>query len=285
MAKKHHQKGKKSTAKTNGDKRANDSKEPANQASEPNTPEENQCEDLKLELQQTQTWKKSKVMYLAIAAVSLIITWFIVVELFKVDFTSSPYIGILLYTIIAIFIGCMLFIYVRSFFEHKENMIRDQIRENEFNRIQNETKEDIFENSIKMSYKYLDQYYLQTREQAQQGFKVCKIISVCGFILICTGIVFMFLDQVSSSYITCGAGAITEFIAAVFFYLYNKTVISMSKYHNKLVLSHNVSIALKVAESLPQDEKVSAKREIINELLKDFNAYLVKEDGKGETNT
>lgn len=36
--------------------------------------------------------------------------------------------------------------------------------------IKEEVQEDVFENSIKMSYKYLDQYYLQTREQAQKGF-------------------------------------------------------------------------------------------------------------------
>lgn len=52
----------------------------------------------------------------------------------------------------------------------------------------------------------------------------------------------------------------------------------MSRYHNKLVLSQNISIALKVADSLPTDDKVKAKNSIVNELLKDINTYLVKED-------
>ncbi len=93
----------------------------------------------------------------------------------------------------------------------------------------------------------------------------------------------MFLEKAEPSYVTCASGVITEFIAAIFFYLYNKTVSSMSKYHNKLVLSQNISIALKVADTLPSDDKTKSKNMIISELLKDINTYLIKndsEDGK-----
>lgn len=94
----------------------------------------------------------------------------------------------------------------------------------------------------------------------------------------------MFFDKVEPSYITCASGIITEFIAAIFFYLYNKTVSSMSKYHNKLVLSQNISIALKVADSLPTEDKIKTKNTIITELLKDINIYLVKNDSTSEAN-
>lgn len=52
----------------------------------------------------------------------------------------------------------------------------------------------------------------------------------------------------------------------------------MSKYHNKLVLSQNISIALKVADTLPIDDKIKAKNIIIRELLKDVNSYLIRSD-------
>ncbi len=52
----------------------------------------------------------------------------------------------------------------------------------------------------------------------------------------------------------------------------------MSAYHNKLVLSHNISIALKVAESLPKEDKVKSKNLIIEELLKNVNSYLIIPD-------
>lgn len=265
------------------DTKPEDGKDSAREKANPKTTENKPRGDLELDLQQTLKWKNSIPMRIMIIFISLFGAWLIEMEFIRFDFKSSPVIGVFLFAVIAIIIGCMLFIYVNLFLYFSESTIRRQMLDDDINRIQNETKEDIFENSIRMSYKYLDQYYLQTREHAQQGFLICAVASVCGFILVCVGIRFMFSGHVSSSYITCAAGTITEFIAAVFFYLYNKTVISMSNYHNKLVLSHNVSIALKVAESLPQEEKVDAKRTIIHELIKDFNIHLVKDNGKSET--
>lgn len=88
--------------------------------------------------------------------------------------------------------------------------------EYETENIQSEVQEDIFENSIKMSYKYLDQYYLQTRTQAQNGFYITVGVSVSGAILIGIGIVAFFMEKIEPSYITCASGLITEFIAAIF---------------------------------------------------------------------
>ena len=163
-----------------------------------------------------------------------------------------------------------------------ENRLHRKMIVYEVANVQDQVEEDIYENSIKMSYKYLDQYYLQTREQAQKGFFVTVCISIFGAILIGVGIVAMFLGKVEPSYITCASGVITEFISAIFFYLYNKTVTSMSKYHNKLVLSQNISIALKVADTLPDSDKTKAKNTIIDELLKDVNSYLTKSDAENK---
>lgn len=85
-----------------------------------------------------------------------------------------------------------------------------------------------------MSYKYLDQYYAQIQDQAQKGFFITMCVSVFGIILIGLGIVSMFMNNSNPSYITCALGVITEFIATIFFCVYNKTVTSMSRYHNKL---------------------------------------------------
>lgn len=274
----------KSKSREPKDTKPEDGKDSAKEKANPKTLENKPRGDLELDLQQTLKWKNSLPVRIVIILISLFGALLIEIEFLGVNFESSPVTGVFLFAAIAIIIGCMLFIYVNLFSYFSENTIRRQMLDDDINRIQNETKEDIFENSIRMSYKYLDQYYLQTREHAQQGFMICAIASVCGFILVCFGIRFMLSGQVSSSYITCGAGTIIEFISAVFFYLYNKTVISMSNYHNKLVLSHNVSIALRVAESLPQEEKVEAKRAIIHELIKDFNIHLAKDNGKSETN-
>ena len=169
-------------------------------------------------------------------------------------------------------------LYFRMATEMSDGIIQQKILEYELINVQEDVKSDLFENSLNMSYKYLDQYYLQTREQAQRGFFVTVCVAVFGAVLIGIGIVAMFLGKTSPSYVTCASGVITEFIAAVFFYLYNRTVTSMSKYHNKLVISQNISIALKVADSLTDNDKVNAKNIIITELLKDVNSYLIKGD-------
>ena len=112
----------------------------------------------------------------------------------------------------------------------------------------------------------------------QRGFFVTVCVAVFGAVLIGAGIIAMFFEKMEPSYITCASGIITEFIAAIFFYLYNKTISSMSKYHNKLVISQNISIALKVADTLPEEDKTKAKNTIISELLKDVNTYLIMSD-------
>ncbi len=182
---------------------------------------------------------------------------------------------------VIIIIGMILtFIYFYLYYDKQEARIRRKMLEYEVENIQDEVQDNIFENSIKMSYKYLDQYYLQIRNQAQKGFFVTVCVSVFGAILIGVGIVLMFMDITNPSYIICASGVITEFIATIFFYMYNKTVTSMSKYHNKLVLSHNVSIALKVADTLPEEDKVKSKNLIISELLKDMNSHLIRSDSE-----
>lgn len=186
--------------------------------------------------------------------------------------------GVIYSGFISILFGIVIAIYTVMILEINESKLQQKILEFEAENIQDKVQDDVFENSIKMSYKYLDQYYLQTKEQAQKGFFITVCVSIFGAILIGVGIVAMFLQKMQPSYVTCASGVITEFIAAIFFYLYNKTVISMSKYHNKLVLSHNISIALKVAETLPDEHKTLNKNLIIKELLKDVNTYLIQSD-------
>lgn len=244
-----------------------------------------QRESLNLELQRIEKQSKNKVMYLVIGIISISGSLAFVNSTLGFDCAAGLKLfgSIAVCIIVGTLIGCILVTSIKLYFHSNESMVRRQLFDFEMDCIQNEVKEDIFENSIKMSYKYLDEYYSQTREQAKNGFKVSLYVAICGAGLIAIGVVAMFLGHTAPSYITCASGAITELVSVVFFYLYNKTALSMGNYHNKLVLSQNVSIALKVAESLPENEKVSAKTKIINELLKDINAHLVKEDAEDKT--
>lgn len=251
---------------------------------------------LKAKLQAIDLKKKSKPTYslcVIISVIAAIFLYCIYLDSLATDTTNTvqsiinnvSVLGIVFSVIMGILAGCALGIYIYMTFELQAIHLRSKIFEYELNNMQDKIEDDIFENSLKMSYKYLDQYYLQTKEQAQKGFFVTVSIAVLGALLIFVGIAAMFFEKVEPSYITCASGVITEFIAAIFFYLYNKTVSSMSRYHNKLVLSQNISIALKISDSLPLEDSTKIKNLIVTELLKDINVHLVKDDSSTESSS
>lgn len=239
---------------------------------------------LKARLQEIEKKKKSKSTYFFIIIffiLAAILSYYML--LMENEIPNFSILGLSIAIIIGILVGCACSIYLYTLFEMREIHLRGRIFEYEFDNVQDKVGDDVFENSIKMSYKYLDQYYLQTREQAQRGFFVTVCVAILGAMLIFTGIVIMFFGSLESSYVICASGVITEFISAIFFYLYNRTVSSMSRYHNKLVLSQNISIALKVSDSLPPEDSAKAKNLIVAELLKDINIHLVKNDSPSES--
>ena len=136
-------------------------------------------------------------------------------------------------------------------------------------------KLDVNNNLIETSYKYLDQYYLQTREHAQKGFIATVAVSSIGAVIIVVGIFALYFGKTTPAYVTTACGVLTEFIAAVYFYIYNKTIQGMNSYHNKLVLSQNIALALELSHTL-ENKKDDAKMLIIQELVKDVNTHIEK---------
>lgn len=238
---------------------------------------------LQAQLQDLQHRRKSKSIKWLCILMSVIIAATIVFTNYYVSCEFDVILAVFAIVLSFLFAGFCI-IYLNLILEMRENRLRRELLELDAVYAKNDVEEDIFENSIKMSYKYLDQYYLQTREQAQRGFFVTVCVAIFGAVLIGGGIIAMFVGATEPSYITCATGVITEFIAAIFFYLYNRTVASMSKYHNKLVLSQNISIALKVSDSLPPEEKIKTKNLIVTELLKDINCHLIKDESETITN-
>lgn len=143
--------------------------------------------------------------------------------------------------------------------------------------LQETIEEDFFTKLIKINFKYVDKYYLQTQVQADKSFMVSIVIAVVSFIIIAIGILLMFVSPVekeSVAIVTTSAGVLSEFIAAVFFTLYNKTTLKMAEYHQKLVLTQNIALALKLSEGLPDEDKKEAQKDLINKLTENINLYL-----------
>ena len=150
--------------------------------------------------------------------------------------------------------------------------------------LQEDLDKDFFTNLVRINFKYLDKYYLQTQEQGDKSFLLCLVAGIVGLAIIAAGIVLMFLNQTSPAYITTAAGTISEFIAAVFFYLYNKTVVSMGEYHQKLVITQNIALALKITGELPEEARTHAQERLVETLTTDVN-YLLCQKSPTKDNT
>jgi phosphate/sulfate permease len=140
--------------------------------------------------------------------------------------------------------------------------------------LQENIEENFFTKLVQINFKYLDQYYLQTQEQADKSFRLSVAAAIGGLIIVGVGISMMYYGRVAPAYVTTGAGVISEFIAAIFFYLYNKTILKMSEYHQKLVLTQNISLALKITDEMDASVKNKSLEILIDRLTIDVNKYL-----------
>jgi hypothetical protein len=149
--------------------------------------------------------------------------------------------------------------------------------ERDINQLQENLSEDFFTNLVRINFKYIDKYYLQTQVQANRSFTLASVAASVSLVIILIGIVMMYFgsnDKLTPAYVTAVSGLLGEFLATVFFYLYNRTVMEMSQYHQKLVLTQNVGLALKIAQTLPDIDKPKAQVGLIECLSKDINMYL-----------
>lgn len=191
-----------------------------------------EASELKARLQLLEKKKKSKAKYILCILCSVlfsILCLYIIYDNNKynhsIKIKEYLTIGIPIASFIGILIGFVICVVIYMSYEMIENRLQLYVAMYSVKAIQKDIDEnDVFENSLKLSYKYLDQYYYQTREQAQKGFIVTVCVAIFGAILIFSGVIAMFIGKVEPSYLTCASGIITEFIAAIFFYLYNKTV-------------------------------------------------------------
>ncbi len=181
-------------------------------------------------------------------------------------------------TSFGLFVGYMAYLGLRWAVRSK---LRDEIKAQDqilggvdLDNLQETLEEDFFTKLVKINFRYIDQYYLQTQSQADKSFVLCATVAVIGLLILIAGIALMFSGLTTPAYVTVASGVTGEFIASVFFYLYNRTILKMGQYHHKLVITQNVSIALKIAEGLPDAERILAQQELVKRLTEDVNRLL-----------
>ena len=70
------------------------------------------------------------------------------------------------------------------------------------------------------------------------------------------------------SYISAGAGTLIEFIAGVFFYLYNKTVSQLKEYHDSLLKVQNILLSFKIVGDIQSEtDKVKMMVQMLDFLM------------------
>ena len=117
------------------------------------------------------------------------------------------------------------------------------------------------------NFTLLSSYYRQAQNHSRQSFTLTCFMGVLGFVVILVGVAIAMFTEYEIGSIAATAGVVSEFIAAVFYYLYNKTQVSMAAYHQSLVRTQNQIYAVEIAEGLPPDEALIAKQNIINTLI------------------
>jgi hypothetical protein len=128
-----------------------------------------------------------------------------------------------------------------------------------------------FDSLVKINVDNLAEYYALVKTHTNNSFLISASTGVVGFVLILIGLLVGFVNSANSqsiSYISAGAGIVTEFIASIFFYLYNRTVRQMKDYHDSLLSVQNILLSFKIVGDTQDDvEKVKMVGQMLEYLV------------------
>ena len=113
-----------------------------------------------------------------------------------------------------------------------------------------------FDQLVAINVKNLGDYYGLVRLHNDKSFRVSVGAGVVGFILIAAAIavsLFSSTNQKLPTAISAGSGVITEFIGAVFFLLYSRSVREMGAYFKSLLDVQNILLSLKLVNDTKED--------------------------------
>ena len=142
--------------------------------------------------------------------------------------------------------------------------------------------EEYFSKLIQINLKNMEKYYLLVRTQTEKSYRLTQAGAVIGFLVLVAGIILSFrqgLNQPATA-ITLASGVLIEFISTIFFYIYNRTVRQLNKYHEKLVRVQDTMLALKVAQ-IVKDETL--KDQTMAYLTRALTGRLVSQQENGQS--
>ncbi len=138
-----------------------------------------------------------------------------------------------------------------------------------------------FDRLVDINVTNLEAYYGLVKIHTNNSFQVSIAAGCIGFVLIITGLILGFTNITNApsiSYLSAGAGIITEFIAGVFFYLYNRTVRQLKEYHDSLIRVQNILLSFKIVGDTKDDDRKNILMELMLKCLIATQPDLVSDD-------
>jgi protein-S-isoprenylcysteine O-methyltransferase Ste14 len=156
----------------------------------------------------------------------------------------------------------------REIVEARQNNLRAFVGANN----QHSHQPSYFDSLVKINVDNLTLYYALVKTQTERSFWVAVWVGVVGygFLLLSfiVGLTRVPPSDFQPSWIAAGAGILTEFISATFFYLYNKTVRQMRGYHDSLLAVQNVLLSFKlIGETRDETERTRMVGHLVSSLI------------------
>jgi hypothetical protein len=127
-----------------------------------------------------------------------------------------------------------------------------------------------FSKLVQINVGNLERYYTLVKVQTSNSFWAALGMGLLGFALICIGLGYGFFHGQSSltiAYVSTASGIIVEFIAGVFFVLYNRTVRQLKEYHDSLLSVQKILMAFKIVEDSKDEERPGMLKMMLEHLL------------------
>ena len=124
-----------------------------------------------------------------------------------------------------------------------------------------------FDKLVKINVDNLAEYYALVKLHTNNSFRASLWAGAVGLVFILTGVIAGFggANTATPAKLAAVAGIIIEFISAIFFYLYNRTVRQLKEYHDSLLSVQNVLLSLKLVSDT---EDMVAKRDMTMQMCK-----------------
>lgn len=156
--------------------------------------------------------------------------------------------------------------FVRLLVTEKENErareLRGELRERtrELERLQ-KLERDPVDQFVDINLTNLESYYALVGRHTDRSFQVSVLSGLIGFALLVIGLTLGFLVSDDSDkvvgYITAGSGVLIQFISAIFFFLYRRTVAELKTYHERLLRVQNTLIAFRYVKGIENESERS----------------------------